>query len=142
MIGYPTNRLLAVIDDPAKARALADDLVAAGIPAEDVMLLQGAGDIERLRNLGASPAGLRRMTRLFQYMTMDQMPDFVMYEHALTDGRALVAIRAGSRRTIDLARDILVRGDAHFINWFGRLATEEISQWRGPEPDIPGYLKR
>ena len=82
------------------------------------------------------------MTRVFQYMTMDQMPDFVMYEAALRDGRALVAVRAGSRRTLDLARDLLVGADAHFINWFGRLATEEISQWRGPEPDIPGYLKR
>jgi hypothetical protein len=43
---------------------------------------------------------------------------------------------------MELARDRLIAANAHFVNWFGRLATEEISQWRGPEPDIPGYLKR
>jgi hypothetical protein len=70
------------------------------------------------------------------------MPDFVMYERALRDGRALLAIRVSSRRRMELARDVLLRAGAHFVNWFGRLATEEISQWRGAEPDIPDYLKR
>jgi hypothetical protein len=83
MIGYPTNRLLAVIDDPAQARAAVDGLVAAGIPAKDVSLLASPEDVEQLRNLGAQPVGLRRITRVFQYMSMDQMPDFVMYEVAL-----------------------------------------------------------
>lgn len=142
MIGYPTNRLLGVIDDPERARSVVRELVEAGIPATDVTLLEGIEAVEELRSLGASPAGLRRVTRVFQYMTMDQMPDFVMYEAALRDGRALVAVRARNRRTVDRARDVLLAADAHFVNWFGRLATEEITQWRGPEPDIPGYLKR
>jgi hypothetical protein len=142
MIGYPTNRLLAVIDDPARARAAIAELERLGIPARDVTLLEGPDAIEQLRNLGASPTGLRRVTRIFQYMTMDQMPDFVMYETALRDGRALVAVRVSSRRKLEVARDVLQKAGAHFINWFGRLATEEISQWRGPEPGIRGYLKR
>jgi hypothetical protein len=29
----------------------------------------------------------------------------------------------------------------HFINRFGRLATEEFARWRGPEPAIPDLLK-
>jgi len=142
MIGYPTNRLLAVIDDPDWARAVVAELVTAGIPAKDLTLLVGPEDVEQLRGLGAQPTGLRQMTRVFKYMSMDQMPDFVRYEYALRDGRALVAVRAGNRRTMEKARDGLIAGGAHFINWFGRLATEEISQWRGPEPDLPGYLVR
>jgi hypothetical protein len=61
------------------------------------------------------------------------------------------AIRAG--QTVVMAR---VRGDdrkakairitkghgGHFINYYGRFATEEIARWRGPEPDVHAMLKR
>ena len=30
----------------------------------------------------------------------------------------------------------------HFINYYGRFATEEIERWRGPEPSVPGLLRR
>ena len=39
-------------------------------------------------------------------------------------------------------RTVLERFDAHFLNYFGRLSTEELSMWRGPEPEIPGALRR
>jgi hypothetical protein len=142
MIGYPTNRLLAVFDDPSQAHEAVADLQRRGVQASDLTLLQGPEGIEQLRNLGTSPTGLRRVTRMVQYMTMDQMPDFVMYEAALRDGRALLAVRATGKGRLETARDVVLGHGAHFLNWFGRLATAEISQWRGPEPDIPGYLKR
>ena len=34
------------------------------------------------------------------------------------------------------------RFGAHFLNHFGRLSTEELSMWRGEEPEIPGALRR
>jgi hypothetical protein len=37
---------------------------------------------------------------------------------------------------------VLERFGAHFLNHFGRLSTEELSMWRGPEPQIPGALRR
>ena len=39
-------------------------------------------------------------------------------------------------------REVLERFDAHFLNYFGRLSTEEISLWRGEEPRIPDALRR
>ena len=30
----------------------------------------------------------------------------------------------------------------HFINHYGRFATEEIERWHGPEPNVPGLLRR
>ena len=75
-------------------------------------------------------------------MTMDQMPDFLTYEAALRDGRAVVAVRAEDRPTMLRARDILVVADAHFMNFFGRLSTEELSRWRGPELAAPDYMRR
>jgi hypothetical protein len=31
---------------------------------------------------------------------------------------------------------------AHFMNHFGRFATEEFERWQGPEPKVPDYLRR
>ncbi len=73
---------------------------------------------------------------------MDQLPDFLVYERAIEDGRAVVAVRASGHGAVDRARVILERFDAHFLNYFGRLSTEEISLWRGDEPAIPDVLRR
>ena len=40
-IGYPTNRLLAVIDDPAEAAAAMAELKAAGFADRDLEVLRG-----------------------------------------------------------------------------------------------------
>ena len=36
----------------------------------------------------------------------------------------------------------VIRHGGHFTNYYGRFATEELDLWRGPEPEIPGYLRR
>jgi len=64
VIGYPTNRLLAVFDDPALEARVRSELTAIGVPADDIHVLSGdeaaAGDgtlrrriVEVLRSLGA-----------------------------------------------------------------------------------------
>jgi hypothetical protein len=142
MIGYPTNRLLLVLDDPAAAPAALRDLAEIGVRPEDVSVLVGKQGVEQLHRLGGSRGLLGRLVRMFQFMSMDQMPDFVMYEAALEDGRAVVAARPRNRAQMLAIRDVLARHGGHFANWFGRFSTEELSRWRGPEPDIPGYLRR
>ena len=75
-------------------------------------------------------------------MSMDQLPDFVVYERALEDWRAVVAVLVANRTAMQAARVVLERFRAHFHNHFGRLSTEVLSVWRGPEPEIPGALRR
>jgi hypothetical protein len=75
-------------------------------------------------------------------MSMDQMPDFRTYEAAIRDGRAVLAIAAPNRPAALKARDLLIEAGGHFINYFGRLSTEEFSRWHGPELESPGYLRR
>lgn len=138
---YPTNQLLAVFDDPAAAAAAARDLIAAGRSTEDVTVLRGDEGAARLDGLGrAGPWS--RIVRLFQFMTMDQMPDFLTYEAALRDGRAVVAVRVPDRPSMLAARDRLLASGGHFMNFFGRLSTEELVRWRGPELELPGYMRR
>ncbi len=143
MITYPTGRLLAVVDRPETAAAAATALVEDGVvPAADVEILAGPDGRERLGRLGSRPNLLSRTVRLFQFMSMDQLPDFLVYERAIDDGRAVVAVRVTGREAMLRVRDVLEHHGAHFQNHFGRFQTEEVSMWRGPEPDIPGPLRR
>lgn len=134
---YPTNQLLGVIDDPAVAERAVAALVASGFASSDVTLM--SPDVVR-----EPPRLWTRLVRVFQFMSMDQGPDFHYYEAAVREGRAVVGvrIRGRGRARVEGARDLLQAHGAHFINYFGRFQTEEITQWRGPEPQISEYLKR
>jgi hypothetical protein len=139
---YPTNHLLAVIDDPTNAARAARALVGAGFEAREVTVLRGEEGADRLDGLGAVGGPWRRVVRIFQFMSMDQMPDFQTYEAAIRDGRAVIAVRVRDRAAVLRARDLLGALGAHFINHFGRLSTEEFARWRGPELPSPEYLRR
>jgi len=122
-INYPTGQLLAVCDDLASAEAARTDLEAAGFAGADIVLLHGPEAASRLDGLGGANGPLSRMLRAVQFMTMDQMPDFLLYETAIREGRAVA--RGG-----------------HFAYYYGRFSTEEIGLWRGSEPPIPGVFRR
>ena len=139
---YPTRWLLGVIDDPAGAADAGDALMADGIATGDVRVLVGADGREQLAGLGSRPNVLSRLVRAVAFTTMDQLPDFLVYERAIEDGRAVVAVHVANRTAMQAVRVVLERFGAHFLNHFGRLSTEELSMWRGPEPEIPGALRR
>ena len=141
MITYPTSRLLGVIDDPDDAPAIVQALLAARL-GDAVDLMAGEDGRSRLGRLGPTPGPLSRVVRAFQFLTMDQTPDFLVYERALLDGRSVIAIRVSDRERMRTAASLLEARGAHFLNYFGRFMTEEISLWRGPEPEIPDNLRR
>ena len=141
-IGYPTGRLLAVIDEPTVAAAALDELLAAGVARDDVLLLTGPEDAGRLDGTGAVHGIRARILRLVQFVMMDQLPDFASYEAAAREGRAVVVVRVPDEARRRAAVRTLERAGGHFMNYFGRLATEEISRWRGPEPNVPSLLRR
>ncbi len=141
LIGYPTGWTLAVVDDPAEADALVRELRSTIRRSKDVLLIHGADAPRLLHSLGASTGAIAKLRRTIQFMAMDQLPDLFVYERALEEGRALVAVRVpGDRR--DEAVGIMRRHGAHFINSFGSWMTSEIEPWHGRMPAIPGYMKR
>ena len=141
-IGYPTNRLLAVLDDPAEAAAALADLKSAGFNDRDLEILRGEEGADRMDGTGEVSGWLGRLRRAFDFTLMDQLVDFATYETALRDGRAVVMIHVHGDEPKAQALKILKRHGGHFMNYYGRFATEELALWRGPEPDIPGYLRR
>jgi hypothetical protein len=140
-IGYPSGWILGVVDDPARADALEVELEAAGISAGDRVVLAGADAAHRLDGLGTKSGIVARLRRAGQYLAMDQMPDFLMYEVALREGRAVIGVRPPDALRA-AALDVLKRHATHFINRFGTWSTEEVLPWRGAMPDIPQLMRR
>lgn len=134
MITYPTNRLLAVFDHASQADAAVRQLQADGFAAADIELISGPDGRTQLRRLGPQRGAFAGFVRMFQFMTMDQMPDFPTYEAAISEGHAVLAVRVQGTRRMSAARVVVQRAGGHFINYYGRFATEEMTRWRGRAP--------
>jgi hypothetical protein len=141
-ISYPSRQVLAVLDDEASADAAVAGLRATGVDAADVLVLRGPDDAARLDGAGSAHGWRARLRRLFAFTLMDQLPDFILYERAVRDGRTVLAVRVDGEARKRAVHAVLRAHGAHFTNYYGRLATEELDLWRGPEPDIPGVLRR
>lgn len=141
-IGYPTNRLLAVIDDPAEAASAMADLQGAGFGVPDLEILRGDEGADRVDGTGEVSGWLGRLRRAFDFALMDQLVDFAWYEWALRDGRAVIMVRLHGDERKAAARAAVKRHGGHFINYYGRFATEELDLWRGAEPRIADVLRR
>ena len=75
----------------------------------------------------------------FRYWLELSMPDAVP---AVRDGGAVLMFRVRGDRRTRAALGALREHGGHFINYYGRFATEELERWRGPEPDIPDLMRR
>ena len=77
-----------------------------------------------------------------QFTQTDQMVDLVVYEAALRDGRAVITVHAPRSEERERAKRVLAAAGAHFMNFFGRVLTEDISRWRGKELRLHPNLYR
>ena len=141
-ITYPTNYLLAVADTTSEAASAVAALSGAGFPASGVVVLAGSEAGEEFGRLGPKKGPLSGLVRLIQFTTMDQTPDFRVYEDALLEERTIVAVHVIDADRIPIARDVLVASGLYFLNFYGRWSTMEVSGWRGPELDQPDYPRR
>jgi hypothetical protein len=137
-----TNRLMAVVDQPEAAAAATSALVRAGFAPGAVTVLQGDEDADRLDSRGKGGGRWARAWHVLSFTVMDQRVDLVVYEAALRDGRAVVAVHARDAEEKERAKCVLAAAGAHFMNFFGRIATEDVSPWRGKELPIPAHLRR
>ncbi len=141
-IGYPIDSLLAVVPSSENAAAAAAELKSAGIPDRDITILRGDEGASRFDPTGAVHGLFSRLRRIVSFTVMDQLPDMAWYDAAIRAGQAVIMVRLrGDDRKADAIRIVREHG-GHFINYYGRFATEEIVRWRGPEPDVHHLLKR
>jgi hypothetical protein len=141
-IRYPTNRLLAVFDDPAEAASAIAEIRASGIATRGIEILRGDEGADRMDGTGEVSGRLARLRRAFDFTVMDQLVDFAWYEWALRDGRAVVMGHIHGDAPKSAVHAMLRRHGGHFQNYYGRFATEELDMWRGNEPDVANLLRR
>jgi hypothetical protein len=148
-IGYPAGRVLAVFDrseDADRAIEAVGSIAgvgsSAGVAARDaVERFAGSDDADRFDATGQRHGPVARVLRTVQFSLMDQLPAMAWYEAALREGKTVVAIRTRNRSTTLEVVEALKAAGGHFINHFGRAATEEFARWQGPEPNVSSLMK-
>jgi hypothetical protein len=133
---------MAVLDTAEAVATATSALARAGFGPEAIRVLHGNEDADRIDSMGKVRGRWTRAWRLLQFTQTDQMVDLVVYEAALRDGRSVMAVHARRMNDRERAKRALAAAGAHFMNFFGRIATEDISRWRGKELPIPPYLRR
>lgn len=141
-IGTAVGRLFVVFDSAADVETANSALVAAGIDPSAIETYAGADAAGAFDPSGARRGLLGRVYRVFEFSWADQAPDFAWYEAAIREGRTVMSVRVRGQRHVAHAARIAQEHGGHFINHFGWFETQELARWKGPEPDVPGFLRR
>ena len=141
-LGSARGRLLAVFDSDEAATAATTALESAGAAVSSIDVFRGDEGAAAFDSSGGSHGPLARILRTVQFTLMDQMPDFAYYEAAARTGRTVVSVKPRNDAEMRRFVDVLRAHDGHFINHFGLFTTEEFERWHGPEPDVPGFMRR
>jgi hypothetical protein len=140
-IGYPAGKVLAVLDRSTDADRAVEAVRAAVGDRVAVERFAGPADADRFDATGQRHGPIARVLRTVQFSLMDQLPAMAWYEAALREGKTVVAVPTRNRATTLKVVEALKRAGGHFINHFGRAATEEFARWHGPEPNVPNLMK-
>ena len=140
-IGYPRRKVLAVFDTAPEADAAVAAVQAVGVAAGAIERFEGDADADRFDATGRRHGLIARALRATQFSLMDQLPAMAWYEAALRGSRTVVAVQTRDRAETLRVVEALRGAGGHFINRFGRLATEEFARWRGPEPPVASLMK-
>jgi len=141
-VGSAVGRLFAVLDSGGQVEAARDALVAAGLAPDAIETFEGADGAAAFDPSGARRGWLGRLYRIVEFSWADQAPDFAWYEAAVREGHAVLSVRVRGQRRVAHAARIIADHGGHFINHFGWFETQELARWKGPEPKVPGFLRR
>jgi uncharacterized protein (TIGR02246 family) len=139
LIAYPTNRVVGTLGDADRAQAAIGALLKAGFNEEDIDVLHGEGDVERLGASGVAHGFLaqfrRTLTRTFDF---DEFKHLTHHVEDVRAGRYVVMVLTKRRAQRILAGDILHQHGARFVGFYGRWAWEGLHA-AGPQSpqDMP-----
>jgi hypothetical protein len=141
-IGTAVGRLIVVFDSEPELAAARSALIAAGVDPSAMEVFAGPDGAAAFDPSGGRRGILGRLYRIFEFSWADQAPDFAWYEAAVREGRLVLSVRVRGQRHVAHAARIATEHGGHFINHFGWFETQELARWRGPEPAVPGFLRR
>jgi hypothetical protein len=141
-LGSARGRLLAVFDSAEAAAAASASIADLGVGDERIEVFTGDEGAAAFDGSGRSHGLFGRVYRAIQFTLVDQAPDFTYYEAAARQGRIVLSVKPQGDEQMRAAVEVIRRDGGHFVNWFGAWSTEEFERWRGPEPDLPGFMRR
>ena len=128
-IPYPTNRVVGTVADDTRAHAAIEALLQDGFDPQDIDILHGEADVQRLDPTGTKHGFLARFQRTL-IRTVSPAEEHKHLMHHIEDvrgGRFVIMVLAKKREQRVLAADILNAHGAEFIGFYGRWAWEGFS---------------
>jgi uncharacterized protein (TIGR02246 family) len=141
---YPTNCVVGTVRDAGTARTAIDALLRAGFNREDIDILHGEKDLQRLDPTGGEHGFLAQFQRTL--IRTFELEEFKHLTHHLEDvraGRFVIMVLTKRRVQRIVAADILNRYGAEFVGFYGRWTWEDLSAPAQATPeDIPAWFAR
>jgi hypothetical protein len=120
----PKNHILAIVTDADEARAIVETLNANGFSPDEIGVLTGRADAEKLNAATGKEGFLAKMVTSGIDMGDRDTDYFAKYRKALLGGQAVIGVVAKNEETRNKARQVLKERGARFITFFGRFVTE------------------
>ena len=141
-IPYPTNCVVGTVRDADAARTAIDTLLRAGFDREDIDILHGEKDLQRLdpAEHGFLAQFQRTLIRTFE---QDEFEHLMHHLEDVRAGRFVLMVLTKRRGQRSVAADILNRNGAEFVGFYGRWAWQDLSAPAQIAPeDIPAWFVR
>ena len=128
VFSYPTNSVIGVVDSRTDARAAVRELKDAGFAEDKIGLLCGKQNIEEVESDAEDEPGFwGKVTRMIQEFGDVDQDHKEYHKQQLLAGHYLVSVHAEDDAARDRACDILKANRAHFINYYGEWAIDNLA---------------
>ena len=124
---YPEGDILAVIDDCAEADRTVRDLETAGIPADDIFLIEGPRAVEIMEDFRQHQHALGRIGRAISSLLSDAARFDQQYLEEARKGHHLLVVQAPSDDVVARVQPILRAHGARRVRHYGALVVEDLS---------------
>jgi hypothetical protein len=123
---YPKDDIIAVIADHAEAERAVQALQDAGIPADDIDLLEGKQLLEIERDLQARQTLAGRVGRLLSFLTSDEGAYQQQYVDEATKGHHILVVHAPESDVVERVQNVLVAHHARHARRYGALTVTDL----------------
>lgn len=123
---FPYNSVVGVIDDPSELEAAVQELVASGFAESDVHVLCGDDGVRRIDAKGKRNGLLARLFRIVDALG-EEREHTARHVKELESGHFIVVVDSPDEATKARARDGLTAHGGHFVNYYSRWSTEDLS---------------
>lgn len=123
---YPEGDVVAVLDDCATADRTVRDLEAAGVPPDDIFLIEGQRAVQIEADFRQHQHTLGRIGRAISNLLSDAARFDRQYLEEARQGHHLLVVQAPTDQVVARIRPILRSHGAHLARRYGALVVEDL----------------